>query len=201
MTAYDDLLAELAGEIDGLTAPAASALFVGCCEALRPHYRRGADHRGTSAEDVLDAALAAARTFATTGEVAADAAALLARVEEATPEGDSPDAYSSTFAQDCWICGDVALRTAVGRDGPPGYAVEYALDPAVTTATERLFGVSQLGSGPDEDAGVRAVLAEPDVRAAVDGCRAAIALLAEHPAPGDDDLAAVQRHLAVISPP
>src|ERR671916_353057 len=119
MTAFDDLLAELAAEIDGLSAPAGAALFIGCCEALRPHYRRWADHRGASAEDVLDTALATARVFATTGVVAPDAAALLSRVEEATPAGDSPDAYSSTFAQDCWICGDLVLRTAVGRDKPP----------------------------------------------------------------------------------
>ena len=201
MTAFDDLLAELAAEIDGLSATAGAALFIGCCEALRPHYRRWADHRGTSAEEVLDTALATARAFATTGHAGPDAAALLTRVEEATPAGDSPDEYSSTFAQDCWICGDVALRTAVGRDGPPGYAVEYALDPAMITATERLFGVSQLGSGPDEDAGVRAVLAEPDVRAAVDACRAAIAYLSGHPTPTEDDLTVVLQETAAISPP
>jgi hypothetical protein len=201
MTAFDDLLADLAGEIDGLAVPAASALFIGCCQALRPHYDRWAAHRGTSAADVLDDALAAARTFATGGGVPMGADALLARVEEATPEGDSPDAYSSTFAQSCWICGDVALRTAIGDGGPPGYAVEYALDPMMITATERLFGVSQLGSGPDEDAGVRAVLAEPDVQAAVDACRTAIAHLAAHPAPTDDDLATVAQQLTALSPP
>lgn len=201
MTDFDDLLADLAGDIDALPAPAVSVLFIGCCRALRPHYDRWADHRGTSAADVLDAALDAARAFATGGALDPAAPALLARVEEATPEGDSPDEYSSTFAQDCWICGDVALRTAIGQDGPAGYAIEYVLDPMVITATERLFGVSQLGSGPDEDAGVRAILAEPDVRAAVDACRAAIAHLAAHPAPGDDDLATVERQLVAISPP
>jgi hypothetical protein len=201
MTDFDDLLAELAAEIDGLSAPAGAALFVGCCQALRVHYDRWADHRGTSAADVLDEALAAARTFATGGQLDAGAPALLARVEEATPEGDSPDAYSSTFAQDCWICGDVALRAAIGQDGPPGYAVEYALDPIVITVTERLFGVSQLGSGPDEDAGIRAILAESDVQAAVDACRTAIAHLATHPAPTDDDLATVAQQVTPISPP
>lgn len=201
MTTFDDLLAELAAEIDGLSSPAGAALFMGCCQALRPHYDRWAEHRGTSAADVLDEALAAARTFATGGVIAADAPALLARVEEATPEGESPDANSSTFAQDCWICGDVALRTAIGHDGPPGYAIEYALDPIVTTATERLFGVSQLGSGPDEDAGIRAILAEPDVQAAVEAARSAIAYLAAHPAPSGDDLATVARQATAISPP
>lgn len=201
MTDFDDLLADLAGEIDRLSAPAGAALFVGCCQALRVHYDRWADHRGTSAAHVLDEALAAARTVATGGPLDAGAPALLARVEEATPEGDSPDSYSSTFAQDCWICGDVALRTAIGQDGPPGYAIEYALDPIVVTATERLFGVSQLGSGPEEDAGVRAILAEPEVQAAVEATRSAIAHMAAHPAPTDDDLANVIQQLTAISPP
>jgi hypothetical protein len=201
MTAFDDLLAELATDIDGLSAPAASGLFAGCCQALRPHYRRWAEHRGTDDGDVLDAALGAAGRFATSGAAEAGADALLERVEAATPPGDAPDEYSSTFAQSCWICGDLALRTAVSQDGGPGYGIEYALDPVVTTATERLYGVSQVGSGPDEDAQMLAVLAEPDVRAAVEACRAVVARLADRPVLTEDDLQVAEERLAPLSPP
>jgi len=200
MTAFDDLLAELAADIDGLSAPAASGLFVGCCQALRPHYRRWAEHTGTDDGDVLDAALGVARRFATSGAVEPGADALLARVEAATPPGDAPDDYPSTFAQSCWIAGDMALRTAVSDDSP-GYGIEYALDPVMATATERLYGVSQVGSGPDEEAQVQAILAEPDVRAAVDACRAVIARLAGRPVLTEGDLQAAEEGLAPLSPP
>lgn len=201
MTAFDDLLAELAADIDGLSAPAASGLFAGCCQALRPHYRRWAEHTGIDDGGVLDEALRVAGRFATSGEVEPGADALLARVEAATPPGDAPDEYSSTFAQSCWICGDMALRTAVSPEGGAGFGIEYALDPVMATATERLYGVSQVGSGPDEDAQVQTILAEADVQAAVDACRVVIARLSGRPVITEDDLRVARERLAPLSPP
>src|SRR5207249_3188730 len=106
---------------------------------------------------------AAARNFGSGEADVSEAATLLAALERSTPPGDSPDAVSSTSAQDCWICADVCIRVLVDETYDAGPAIEYALEPVVSAATQDLYGVSQLGSSEDEDARVQAVLAHPTV--------------------------------------
>jgi hypothetical protein len=200
VTAFDDALDDLAERIDRLPRRAVAALFAACADALLPEYRRWAAHVGESAEPLADRVLTAARDFATTGTAAPDAGTILAAVEEATPPGDAPDDYSSTAAQDCWICVDLAIRVVTDPDYQAGTGIEYALEPIVQQATERVHGVTQVGGGPDEEAQVAAVLAEPDVTAALDFARWAADHLAANPTPSAADLAELARRAGVLAP-
>ncbi|MBB5960653.1 hypothetical protein FHS29_007281 [Saccharothrix tamanrassetensis] len=200
MTVYDEALDDFAERVDRLPRRAVAALFAACAAALVPEYRRWAAHVGASAEPLADRVLAAARGYATTGTAPSGVDTLLAEVEEATPPGESPDDYPSTAAQDCWICVDLAIRVIADPDHEPGTGIEYALEPIVQKATERVHGVTEVGSGPDEDAQVAAVLAEPDVAAALDFVTWATGHLAGRPDPTDADLAELDRRAGVLAP-
>jgi hypothetical protein len=194
ITTLDDLVADLAWDIDRLSARAAVAFYAACCGALRP--RSGA-WASPPADELLDAALAAARAFAATGVCGPAAADLLAAVEEETPADDLP---ASGLAHDCWTCADVALRTAVGAATAPGYGVGYALDPVISAATQRLFGVAGLGNGPEDAAALDTVLAQPDVLAGVSVVREAVDHLSARPEPDTADLDTVAHLLAALAP-
>ena len=204
ITTLDDLVADLAWDIDRLSPRAAVAFYAAACGALRP--RSGA-WASPPADELLDAALDAARAYAATGVCGPAAADLLAAVEEETPDADDPT--PSGLAYGCWTCADVALRTAVGAGarggagpGAPGagYGVGYALDPVISAATQRLFGVAGLDNGPEDAAALDAVLAEPEVLAGVAVVRDAVDHLAAHPEPDPADLDTVAALLSGLAP-
>jgi hypothetical protein len=200
LTAFDEALDDFAERIDRLPRPLISALFLACADGLLPEFRRWAAHTRHDNEPLAQRALAAARTFALTGNTHPDAENLLASLEQATPEGESPDEFSSTAAQDCWICVDIGIRVMVDEDYQAGSGIEYALEPVMQSTTERLYGVSQLGSGPDEDAQTEAILNEQDARAALGFCDWAIGLLTERSTLTQADLAELTSRATVLAP-
>jgi hypothetical protein len=145
-------------------------------------------------------ALSAADEFAVFGVLPLDVERLLQALEAATPAGDSPDHISSTLAQDCWICADVSIRVLVDTEYDPGPAIEYALEPVLSAVTHRLFGVSQIGSGPDEQMKVHAILADPAARTALEFCRWAIDYLRVRASPSENDLDLIRSRSAALLP-
>jgi len=69
---------------------------------------------------------------------------LLERAQIGAPDEPS-DAVWFTSAQDCWICADSALRVALDQYRAPD-AMWFVLEPLFQATSERLFGVSDVGS-------------------------------------------------------
>ena len=200
MTSFDKLLADLADGLNTLSSRSQVAFFWAASWALRPEFRRWAAHRGVPTETLLDQAVRVAEQFAVEGIRAADVEVLLRALEEATPAGESPDTYSSTSAQDCWICADLCIRVMTDDGMASGYGVEFALEPVVSSATERAFGISQVGSGPQEDQQLQTVLRDPRVMSAIDFCRWAAEFLRERPAPTKEHLMLLRSRSTVLAP-
>lgn len=185
MTPLDELLDGISIGIGGLSRRAQSAFFLACGTALLGEYERWATRRDIAPSDVVAQACSVARTFGTTGAIPPDKPHLLGALEAITP-GESPDEVASTTAQDCLICIDCSLRVAIDEDFEAGPCVEYALQPVTEAASERLFGVSQIGSGPDELPMTRLLLNDARVEAATSFCHGAIEQLSTHPEPTAD---------------
>lgn len=200
MTAFDDVLDDFAERIDRLPRTSTVALFLACASGLLPEFRRWAAHTGQTTEPLAQRALATARAFALTGDIPPDAKELLTSLEQATPEGESPDEFSATTAQDFWICVDVGIRVITDPDYQAGTAIEYALEPIVQQATERLFGVTQLGGGPEEDTQMAAILREADVNAALGFCSWVLGFLTERPTLTEPDLAELTNRASTLTP-
>ena len=181
MTRLDTELAELSQRIRSMSDRAIAALFWACFDALSEEFSAWADHTGASTEPLLRRGQSAAYDFAAHGTQPAEASRLLAELEAGTPPVESPDEVSSTSAQDCWICADVGVRVFVERDYDAGPAIEYALEPILGSVTEELFGVTQLGSGPDEDEKVETLLRHPRVEQAFAFVRWATEFLGSEP--------------------
>jgi hypothetical protein len=200
VTAFDDWLDGIGARIDELPTRSTVALFAACASGLLPELGRWAAHRGHDTEPLAESALATARAYALTGDPPPDTQALLASIEEATPPGDSPDEVSSTAAQDCWICVGTSIRVIADPGFKAGMSIEYALEPILQQATERLYDVTQLGSGPDEDTQTDTILREPDVSRALDFCSWAVAFLAERTTPSEADLSELTNHATALTP-
>jgi hypothetical protein len=200
MTAFDLHLAELASEINSLSKRSLVALYWACSSALRPEFLRWAAHRGDSTEPLLSEALTAAYRFAAFGAEPVHAERLLRALEASTPPGDSPDQFSSTDAQDCWICADVCIRALADPQYNVGPAIWYALEPIMQKATEDLFGVSQVAGGDTEADEMGQVVAHPAVASALDFLRWAITFLGNCPSPTERDLEVVHSRSMALAP-
>lgn len=197
---YDAALVDLADRIRKLSTRALVGLFWACSTALLPEARAWAEHWGEQVHPALQRGLAAAHQVAASGSQPHDPARLLDALENATPHGESPDYYSPTYAQDCWICADVCMRVLVDPGYDAGPAIEYALEPVVSTATQELFGVSQVGGGDQEEEQVRTVMGHPRVAEAIGFCRWAADFLGERPSPAGNDLSRVGTNAAALRP-
>jgi hypothetical protein len=199
MTQLDIVLTELAGRIRQLSQRAQAALFWACSDALTPEFLAWANHTGAGTEGLLRAGQAAAYNYAAWGAKPAEPAQLLAALEAGTPFGESPDDFPSTRAQDCWICADIAVRVwAVGEyDAAP--AIEYALEPMLGAVTEELFGVTQVGSGPDEERQVAVVLQDARIVRAITFVRWATDFLSVEPS--EEALSALRARSEALLPP
>jgi hypothetical protein len=200
MSAYDAALDDLAARIRDLSIRALAGLFWACSTALLPEAEAWAQHRGEQVNPALAQGLSAAYQLAAAGAQPPDPGQLLHALEISTPPGDSADYYCSGSAQDCWICADVCIRVLVDSGYDPGPAIEYPLEPIMAAATQELFGVSQVGSGDQEEAQIRAIMAHPRVAAAITFCQWATEFLHERPLPTQEDLAAVARNAAALTP-
>jgi hypothetical protein len=195
MTPFDAELAGLVVKIESLHKRALVALFWACSGALLPEFRAWASYRGDQRERLLELAISAAREFAAHGTEPLEAADLLAALEASTPAG-----VSSTSAQDCWICADVGIRVLVDQGYDAAPAIEYALEPVVSAATEELYGVSQLGTSDDEEEQVRALMEHHKVMAALEFCRWATGFLRARLSPTEDDLQKLSSRASVLAP-
>lgn len=200
MTALDEGLAQLSAGIENLSTRATAALFAACACGLRPGFLEWAALRRTGTEALLEQALRSALAFARGGVTDIDTRDLLRLLEEATPPGDAPDLVSSTVAQDCWICADTAIRVIVEPGFRAGPVIEYALEPILHATTERLFGVSQVGSGNAEETQLAAVLRDDQVSEAFAFCRWAIDILLRTPEPNDEVTHALCSRAAALLP-
>lgn len=200
MTILDSELDELSDRIGALSRRAVSAFFVACGRALLVEYERWAAHRGESHEDLLRLALAAAAGYAAGGTGILDGERLLAELVAATPPGDSPDAVSSTFAQDCWICADCAVRNAIDDAFDAGPCVEYALEPLIQTVSQHLFGCSQVGSSNEEEAQMHQLVSDARFSQAIDFCDWAIGRLTSNPEPSPAELDELTARASVLVP-
>ena len=75
------------------------------------------------------------------------------------------------------------LRAYIDESFKAEHCAEYALQPVLERASERLFGVSQIGSGPDEHAQLSQLMADSQVDRALTWLRTAVRLVAEGDTP------------------
>lgn len=186
--------------IGRLSKRALVGLFWSCATALQPEYQEWAARSNAGTDRILSEALAAAHQFAAYDREPAGQEELLHALEVSVPAGESPDALSATAAQDCWICADVAIRVLVHDSYNAGPAIEYALEPTLQRASEELFGVSQVGSGPSENELVDELLAHPPVSEAVGFLQWATDYLKSRPSPSELELDLVAQRATALAP-
>jgi hypothetical protein len=203
LTVLDAFVDEMTTKIDRLSMRSIVALYWACSSALAPVYRKWVADTHAQTERVLEVALTAGYQFAVSGREPSDKRELLQALEVSAPPGDllyKAGKSVETAAQDCWICGDIGIRVLVDDGYSAGGAIEYPLEPVLQCATERLYGVLQVGSGPDEYRQVEAVMSEPDVSGAVDFVRWAVSFLDDQLAPAADDLELIGHRARVLRP-
>jgi hypothetical protein len=194
---------ETAIRIDRLSKRPLIALFWACSSALLREYRKWEACADAHSEFLLGEALAAAYQFVAFGQEPSGKEELLNLLEASAPPGDlagKTDEAAETAAQDCWICADVCIRVLVHKDYNAGPAIEYALEPILQHATEYLFGVSQVGSGPHEFEQVEAILAQPAVSRAIDFIQWATDLLNDSSSLTEDSLELIRQRATVLQP-
>ena len=200
MTAYNTALDDLADRIRKLSTRALSGLFWACSTALLPEAVAWAEHWGAQPDPALAQGLAAAYQLAVTGAPPPDPRQVLQRLEATAPFGESRDYYSPGNAQDCWICAAVSIRVLADPSYDACRAIQYALEPVVAMATQELFGVSQVGSGDQEETQVIAIMSHPRVAEAISFCQRASDFLRERPSPDEEDLAELVRTATALAP-
>ena len=154
-------LEPLVGALD----PRAQTLFF-CCAARALL---------TDRDDDVDDVLAAAQEFALTGRVPDEIPQMLAALEEQQARLDETE----VVGHDALICADIALRITHGafkaQDG-----VWYVLEPQFQATSERLFGVTDVGSEREErDEAI--ALRDATLTRAVDAVEVAVAQLSGEP--------------------
>ena len=190
-----EVVVDRLGDRLGTLSRRAQVLFFACAgQVLLPSYiawlvREPHEQRRAG---VLECALDAARSFATTGVQPADLDGLIAMMERTAPEAEG-----YTAAQDAWISGDIALRVAGGTFEPKD-GVWYVLEPQFQATSERLFGASDVGSEHEEE-GEAAALSEPALAAAVAGLERALDYLDDVAEPADSDARTVVEVLAALA--
>ena len=201
LTMLDSFLEDITPRIDRMSKRSIAALYWACSSALVPAYWKWAADTGGQMEPILDAALTAGYQFVISGREPADKRELLRALEPSAPPGDLLYKAAKSLeaaAQDCWICGDIGIRVLVDDGYSAGGAIEYSLEPVLQRATERLFGVLQVDSGPDECRQIEAVMSEPDVSAATDFIRWAVNFLETRPAPVAEDMELIVQRARIL---
>jgi hypothetical protein len=127
--------AQRLGAVVGALPTRAQSLFF-CCAA-----------RALLTDSVSDAndAIAAAHDFALTGRAPDDVANLLASLDDCQARLDERD----VVMHDALICADISLRIAsTGFNAHDG--VWYVLEPQFQATSQRLFGVTDVGSDREQ---------------------------------------------------
>lgn len=156
--------------------PAQVGLYVAAGRALAKSYlewRRAVGENPAVA--ILNDAVEAAEEFAL-GVTSSMDLDLLRAIEAETPD-EPTDTELFTAAQDCWICIDTAVRSALGEFNPADSAW-YLLEPMFQATSERLFGFTDVGSRAQVES-EQVALADERLAAAVDAVESAISMLGE----------------------
>ena len=178
MSPFENAVDQLASRVRGLDLRAQVALFMTAANVMGARWTEWAMATNYLPHaQVFERAVGLASDFATgrAREVPRDA---LEEVEAATPS-DQSDVPGFTTAQDCWICLDTSLRSALGEFDPAD-STWYLLEPLFQTVSESRFGYADVGTNGQE-AAESAVLADPAVLAAVTAIDRAIELLGSRP--------------------
>lgn len=171
MTAYDDLIDRLADRINSLP-PRRQAIFFWCSAEAIALY---SDASSLDTEERVATELALRETKYIVlnwgeehvKEIAASVRALL----------DRPQPEYSISIECAWMCLGCVARIACDDTYRPGISVEIVIRPSIAAVSEEMFGVYQIGSGPDEERQITLILANPEVKGAVRYCQRAIATL------------------------
>ena len=97
------------------------------------------------------------------------------------------------------MCADICVRLMLG-DYAPSLALWYALEPLLQSATLRLFGASDVGSGEHEEEQRRAILATDEVRDATAFFAWATDSLLSSPPRSPEELGRLQSRARAIAP-
>lgn len=199
MSEIDDEIDRLAGRVDALSIRAKSALFRACARGLSPAFsawNEGAENRDVRAETLVRA-LDQSLNFAVQGTVDPTTPRLLGDLGKLTPPGEAVRYRDATAAQDCWICLDVSIRVMVDPTFDAGPCAEYALEPVLRSASERLPGA--IGS-ESARLGDIAILKDSSVRRALRFLRYAVTSLHAEPAPPRDLVEDLSRRATALMP-
>ena len=204
MSSLEDILGDLSRGVGALSDRATSALFAAAAAALQPAFVEWAslDDKGGKHNvriPLLEQAIEIGFELARSGATEADLVDILQRLEWITP-GRVRSAASSTAAQDCLICADVALRVHVEPDFARGPVIEYALEPILLSATERVATVPTPDDGSDPPARADALLEDSRVLAAVEFMWFAIMRLRSKPDPAAATIDEIRKRAKVLMP-
>ena len=122
---------------------------------------------------------------------------LLSDLEAGTPDGESSEV--TTAAQDCWICVDTSVRIAIDEEYPPSDSLWYVLEPMMQDTSNRIFGVTDVGSDKEEEL-ASAILADARMNAAVASCREAIRVLSATEKPTSEITDHIVKLLKAVAP-
>lgn len=174
MTAVDRVLHELGTAVAVLDEQAKAVLYRACARALRPLYEQWLKDTGEpNFSSLLDRADLACEVAVSGEGLAHRLEGLLAELEIAMPPGDAIGDVSSTGAQSCWIAYDTSLRVLLDHSFRSDLCIEYVLQPILSGVSEELFGFSEVGSGPEEDAQMEELVADRRITEAVRWVRSA----------------------------
>jgi Protein of unknown function (DUF416) len=200
MTSCDAIIEPLANRLRSLPGRAQIALFWASSMALLPEAEAWAEHTGMQTVTTLSDTLDEVYRIVVSGELPENIAELLETLEATTPHGESPDAFDSTYAQDCWICADVSIRLLVKPEYDAAPAIYYALEPIFDRVTNELYHVSQVGSSDQEASQVEVILNHPRVAESIDFCMWACEFLGKHETLDVADLAIIKERARVLAP-
>lgn len=150
---FEALAASVGDRLPELPVRGRIAFYTAAARALYPGYEMWATASGVSSS-LFDQALRLASAHAIGRGDRQASVDLLAAMDSTAPEGDS-----ATVAQDAWICVDIALRIAT-EDYPSESGAWYVLEPRFQSETQKIFGVSDVGS-PEQVKGESQVLESP----------------------------------------
>jgi Protein of unknown function (DUF416) len=191
-------VAGLADRLSQLSKRAQVVFFACVAQVMLPTYRAWHARANRTADQgkLLEHAVDVATAFAVTGEGPADMDSLVAAMERELPdEGSATDGFVG--AQDAWVCSDIALRVALGEFEAQN-GMWYVLEPQFQATSERLFGLSDVGSDREEQDEAIA-LKDPTLAAAVAGVERVLEDLRDVSEPSDDDVARVSRSLGSLA--
>lgn len=175
MSPFEDVVDDLAGRIRELPVRSQIALFLGAGVALAEPWAAWAAAAGVAPDHRLLDRVRGAVESHLAGDGQALSPGLLAEIEAATP-AEPTDVPGFTAAQDCWVCVDTAVRAGLGGFDAAD-CTWYLLEPIFQSASEHLFGLADVGSDRQES-DEHAVLAQPQLRSAVEALERAVDTLA-----------------------